>query len=50
VPDKVANEGSVVVFFYYAGYLGSVTLHAAIALVMELLASSAPRLDKAGAA
>lgn len=48
-PDKVAHEGAVLVFVYYAVYLGVVTLLGAIALVMELTMSSAPRsgeLDK----
>jgi hypothetical protein len=43
-PDKVAHEGSVLVFVYYAVYLGTVTLLAAIALVMELFTSSAPAI------
>ncbi|HYQ15609.1 MAG TPA: lysylphosphatidylglycerol synthase transmembrane domain-containing protein [Polyangiaceae bacterium] len=45
-PDKVAHEGSVLVFVYYAVYLGTVTLLAAIALVMELLMNPAPALER----
>ena len=41
-PEKVAAEGGVLVFAYYATYLATVTLLAAIALVIELFASSAP--------
>jgi uncharacterized membrane protein YbhN (UPF0104 family) len=41
-PDKVAHEGSVLVFVYYAAYLAVVTLLGAIALVVELVASSSP--------
>lgn len=41
-PDKVAHEGSVLVFVYYAAYLAVVTLLGAIALVLELVASSSP--------
>jgi hypothetical protein len=47
-PDKVAHEGSVLVFLYYAVYLGCVTLLAAVAVVIELLMRSAPSLDGNG--
>ena len=46
-PVKVAHEGSVLVFVYYAAYLGTVTTLAAIALLMELVMSSAPKLESA---
>jgi hypothetical protein len=52
-PDKVAKEGSVLVFIYYATYLLTVTVLAAIALLMELFMSTAPRVERphsAGAA
>jgi glycosyltransferase 2 family protein len=52
-PDKVAHEGSVLVFIYYATYLVSVTLLAAIAAGMEFFMSTAPSADaphNAGAA
>jgi glycosyltransferase 2 family protein len=42
VPDKVAHEGSVLVFIYYATYLVCVTLLAAIATVMEFFMTGAP--------
>jgi glycosyltransferase 2 family protein len=44
-PDKVAREGGVLVFVYYATYLSCVTLLAAIALVLELFASTSPTVD-----
>lgn len=44
-PDKVAHEGSVLVFVYYATYLATVTLLAAIAVVVELSMSPALRVD-----
>jgi hypothetical protein len=52
-PDKVAHEGSVLVFVYYAIYLATVTVLAAIALVLELLMTPALAVDSnhsAGAA
>lgn len=45
-PDKVAKEGSVLVFIYYATYLLSVTLLAAIALLMELFMSTSPSVNR----
>lgn len=36
-PDRVARQGSVLVFVYYVAYLGTVTLLAALALVTEML-------------
>lgn len=44
-PDKVAREGSVLVFLYYAVYLGCVTLLAAIAGVVELAMRPTPVVD-----
>jgi glycosyltransferase 2 family protein len=52
-PDKVAHEGSVLVFVYYATYLATVTALAAVALVVEFFMSSAPSVNRnhpAGAA
>lgn len=45
-PDKVAHEGSVLVFIYYATYLSCVTLLAAIALVVEVFASASPTITR----
>ncbi len=45
-PDKVAKEGSVLVFIYYATYLLAVTLLAVIALLMELFMSTSPAVDR----
>jgi hypothetical protein len=52
-PDKVAHEGSVLVFIYYLTYLATVTLLAAVALPIELFTSTTPAANgshNAGAA
>jgi hypothetical protein len=41
-PDKVAHEGSVLVFSYYLTYLATVTLAAAVALPIELFTRTNP--------
>jgi hypothetical protein len=45
-PDKVAKEGSVLVFIYYATYLLAVTLLAALAGLLEFFMSSARTVDR----